>query len=73
MEGIMEGMEEKKGMEETDLWKIHGSSPAVIVGVLIGSHTHITISERRFNLVVGIVLVLIAVRIGWGMVKLLPQ
>ena len=44
------------------------ASPALIIGLLIGFRTHVTIGERKFNLVVGIVLVLIALRIGWGMV-----
>lgn len=41
--------------------------PAVIIGLIIGFCTHVTVTERRFNLMVGIVLVLIALRIGWGL------
>jgi len=44
------------------------ASPGVIIGLLVGFRTHMTIGERKFNLVVGIVLVLIALRIGWGLV-----
>lgn len=42
--------------------------PAVIMGLVVGFRTHLVITERRFNIVVGIVLVLIALRIGWGLV-----
>jgi uncharacterized membrane protein YfcA len=43
--------------------------PAVIAGLMIGYKMHVGISERKFNIVVGVVLVLIALRIGWGLVK----
>jgi uncharacterized membrane protein YfcA len=43
------------------------ASPGVIIGLFIGFRTHVTIGERKFNLVVGILLVLIALRIGWGL------
>jgi len=42
--------------------------PAVIIGLLIGYKAHLHVSERKFNVVIGIVLVLIALRIGWGLV-----
>lgn len=42
--------------------------PAVLIGLIVGFRTHVTVTERKFNLVVGIVLVLIALRIGWGLV-----
>lgn len=41
--------------------------PGVIIGLLAGSMMHLTITERKFNLVIGIVLVLMALRIGWGL------
>jgi uncharacterized membrane protein YfcA len=44
------------------------ASPGVIIGLLIGFRTHVSIGERKFNLVVGILLILIALRIGWGLV-----
>jgi uncharacterized membrane protein YfcA len=57
------------GMWSMDVFRIAVvASPAVIVGLLIGYRAHVNITERRFNLVVGIVLVLIALRIGWGLV-----
>jgi uncharacterized membrane protein YfcA len=57
------------GMWNMDVYKIAVvASPAMIVGLLIGYKAHVTISERRFNVVVGVVLVLIALRIGWGLV-----
>jgi uncharacterized membrane protein YfcA len=42
--------------------------PAIIVGLLIGYRAHLHVSERKFNVVIGIVLVLIALRIGWRLV-----
>jgi uncharacterized membrane protein YfcA len=44
------------------------ASPGVIIGLLIGFRTHVSIGERKFNLVVGILLIFIALRIGWGFV-----
>jgi len=43
------------------------AGPAVIVGLLLGYRAHVNITERRFNVVVGVVLILIALRIGWGL------
>ncbi len=41
--------------------------PAVILGLLIGFRAHLSMGERKFNLILGGVLVLIALRIGWGL------
>jgi len=57
------------GMWTADMVRIAGvAAPAVIIGLLLGYRAHLNITERRFNVVVGAVLVLIAVRIGWGLV-----
>ena len=57
------------GMWSGDVVRIAAvAGPAVIVGLLLGYRAHVNITERRFNVVVGVVLILIAVRIGWGLV-----
>lgn len=56
------------GMWSSDVFKIAAvATPAVILGLLAGYRAHVTIGERKFNLVVGVVLMLIALRIGWGL------
>jgi uncharacterized membrane protein YfcA len=56
------------GMWTADMFRITAlAAPAVIVGLLLGYRAHLNITERRFNVVVGAVLIVIAVRIGWGL------
>jgi uncharacterized membrane protein YfcA len=57
------------GMWNSDVLRIAAvAAPAVVIGLLLGYRVHVNITERRFNVVVGVVLVLIALRIGWGLV-----
>jgi uncharacterized membrane protein YfcA len=57
------------GMWSVDVVRIAVvASPAVLLGLLIGYRAHMTLGERHFNIVVGFVLILIALRIGWGLV-----
>ena len=44
------------------------AAPAVAVGLFIGFRTHVRVSERAFNVTIGAVLLVIALRIGWGLV-----
>lgn len=42
--------------------------PAVIVGIIVGAYTHGMVDERRFNIIIGCILLVISARIFWGFV-----